>query len=206
MWNLANILTVSRLATLPLIVALIWPGLETRETSFWAAILYVASGILDVVDGAVARRTNTVTVVGKFLDPLADKLFYIVTLIALLQLPEPRIAAWMVMVVVIRELSITGLRSIAVSEGIVIGAERGGKYKTSFATAGTCALLIHYPYMVNFGFASAVVDPHSVGMWITYISLIYSVTSGIGYVRGFAQAHKSRRDAPSSLGYASSSS
>src|SRR5437868_2223374 len=85
-WTLPNTITLSRIATLPIVVALVWPGYETRETCFWASVIYAASGVLDIVDGALARRIGQVTVMGKFLDPLADKLFYLVTLIALLQL------------------------------------------------------------------------------------------------------------------------
>jgi CDP-diacylglycerol---glycerol-3-phosphate 3-phosphatidyltransferase len=188
MWNLANILTMARLGTLPVILLFIWPGFESRETSMWAAILYGLSGVVDIVDGAVARRTNTVTIIGKFLDPLADKLFYVVTLVALLQLPDPRIPAWMVMVIVVRELSITGLRSIAISEGVVIAAEQGGKFKTTFSTAGMCALLVHYPYMINFGFVTSLIHPHVIGMWITTISMFFSLTSGFGYIYRFTHA------------------
>src|SRR5262245_39678270 len=120
MWNLPNMLTMARLGLLPIIVALVWPGLETRATCLWAGVLYASGGILDMADGWAARRFQQVTVLGKFLDPLADKLFHLVTLIALLQLPGPRVPPWVVMLFLARELAVTGLRGIAVSEGIVI--------------------------------------------------------------------------------------
>jgi CDP-diacylglycerol---glycerol-3-phosphate 3-phosphatidyltransferase len=191
-WNLPNILTVARLAALPAIVALIWPGIESRETCFWAALTYVVAATLDVVDGAVARRTNQVTVLGKFLDPLADKLFYLITLLALMQLQGPRVPAWLVMIVLARELAITGLRGIAASEGIVIAAGDGGKVKTAFATVGAVALLIHYPYFVNFGFTAFTVDLHRAGLWVTYISVGFAVTSAVDYYVGFTGALKAR--------------
>lgn len=195
MWNLPNIITMARIACLPLIVMLVWPGIESRMTCFWAAILYSVAGLSDLVDGMLARRLNQVTVIGKFLDPLADKLFYLVTMLALLQLPGPRIPLWVVMVVLVRELAITGLRAIAVTEGVVIAAGDGGKMKTSFATVGMACLLAHYPYYVNFGFAAAELDFHVIGLWITFISVAFSLTSGVGYLRGFSAALRARSSA-----------
>lgn len=195
-WNIPNILTAARLALLPLVVALIWPGIESRETTFWAGIVYAIAGALDMVDGAIARRTNQVTVLGKFLDPLADKLFYLVTLIALMQLPGAWVPGWVVMIALARELTITGLRGIAVTEGIVIAAGEGGKVKTTFATVGVCGLLIHYPYMVSSGFGAYLIHPYNLGVIITYVSVAFSITSAIGYVRGFLDALKQRTVQP----------
>lgn len=188
MWTLPNILTMARLGCLPIILALIWPGIESRATCFWAAVIYGVAGITDLLDGAIARKLGQVTVMGKFLDPLSDKLFYLVTMLGLLQLPGPRIPLWIVMVVLIRELSITGLRAIAVGEGIVIAAGEGGKMKTTFATIGMVALLTNYQYIVHAGFAMGQVNFHVVGLWVTYISVAFSVVSGVNYVRGFVQS------------------
>ena len=192
MWTAANILTMGRLAVLPAIVVLIWPGIESRETCFWAAVLYAVGGWLDLVDGYVARRWHQVTVLGKFLDPLADKLFHLVTLIGLLQLPGPRVPPWVVMILLTRELAITGLRGIAVSEGVVIAAGQGGKLKTAFASFGTVGLLLHYPYVINYGFAAQMVDFHLVGLWLTYMAVASSVISGTEYVVGFVRARGKR--------------
>lgn len=188
MWNVPNILTMARLGLLPVIVALVWPGIENRHTCFLAALVYAFGGVLDMVDGFIARRFQLVTAFGKFLDPLADKLFYLVTLIALLQLPGPRVPPWVVMIMLTRELAITGLRGIAVTEGIVIAAGEGGKVKTTFGTVGVVGLLIHYPYVVNYGFFAQNVDFHLAGLWLTYISLFFSISSALGYVRGFLSA------------------
>ena len=191
-WTLPNIVTMARLGLLPFIVALVWPGIETRETCFWAATLYMVGGVLDMVDGLLARRRNQVTVLGKFLDPLADKLFYLITLIALLQLQGPRVPPWLVMIVVARELAITGLRAIAASEGIVIAAGEGGKMKTTLATIGTIGLLLHYPYLINFGPFAAMIDMHRTGLWVTYFSVAFSLSSAAEYIVGFSRALKSR--------------
>ncbi|MBN1960512.1 MAG: CDP-diacylglycerol--glycerol-3-phosphate 3-phosphatidyltransferase [Deltaproteobacteria bacterium] len=191
-WTLPNVITIARLGLLPFIVFLIWPGIENRETCFWAAVIYTIGGVLDVLDGILARRRNEVTVLGKFLDPLADKLFYLVTLIALMQLQEPRVPAWLVMIVLARELAITGLRGIAASDGIVIAAGGGGKMKTTLATVGMVGLLIHYPYFINFGPFSALIDMHYIGLWLTYISIAFSISSGIEYLVGFNKAMRAR--------------
>ena len=190
MWTIPNILTLARICVLPLIVYLIWPGIETRETCFWAGLLYAASGILDIVDGAIARLTNSVTTLGKFLDPLADKVFHLVTLIALLQLPGPRVPLWIVALFIVRELAVTGLRAIAASEGVVIAAGGGGKVKTTFGTLGTIGLLMHYTYIIDWGFFVTPVSLHRLGLALTYISVIYSIGSAITYCRHFASAHR----------------
>lgn len=193
-WTLANIITLARLGLLPIIVVLIWPGIESRETCFWASIIYALGGLLDIVDGILARKRNQVTVLGKFLDPLADKLFYLVVLIALLQLQGPRVPPWLVMIVLARELAITGLRGIAASEGFVIAAGEGGKMKTTLATVGMVGLLLHYPYLVNFGLFSTMFDLHRTGLWVTYFSVGFSVTSGFDYILGFSRALRTGRD------------
>ncbi|OGQ83919.1 MAG: CDP-diacylglycerol--glycerol-3-phosphate 3-phosphatidyltransferase [Deltaproteobacteria bacterium RIFOXYA12_FULL_58_15] len=192
MWrNIPNLLSLARIAAIPVIVILIWPGIESAHTCFWATVIYAIAGITDLIDGAIARRTNQVTILGKFLDPLSDKLFYLVTMVALLQLPGPRVPPWLVMIVLVRELTITGLRAIAMSEGIVIDAKEGGKIKTTFATIGMCGLLLHYEYVINFGPIQEQVSFHLIGLWITFLSVVFSLTSGFGYIRGFVRGVQS---------------
>ncbi len=189
-WTLPNIVTASRLLLLPFVVILVWPSVESPKSCFWAAMIYVLGGLLDVLDGILARHRNQVTVLGKFLDPLADKLFYLVALIALLQLTPPRVPAILVMIVLARELSITGLRGIAASDGVVIPAGEGGKMKTTLATIGIVALLLHYPYEVDFGFFAVMIDMHRVGLWVTYISVAFALVSAAQYCLGFGRARK----------------
>ena len=186
--NLPNGITLLRLGCLPGVLWLMWPGRATPIGTFWAAAVYVVAGIGDVVDGALARRTGQVTQLGKFLDPLVDKVFYLVTLIALLQLPGPWVPAWVVMLHFVREFAITGLRGIAAAEGIVIAAGQGGKLKTSLATAGIVALILHYPYLIDLGFNAYVVDASLVGLWLTYLALILSWLSAFAYMAGFLRA------------------
>ena len=191
-WTLPNVLTLARIALLPAVVVLIWPGVENRYTCFWAAVFYLAGSLTDVVDGYLARRWGQVTVLGKFLDPLADKLFYLVPMVALLQFQPPRIPVWVVLVVLIRELTVTGLRGIAMSEGIVIAAGEGGKLKTFLGSIGMFALLVHSPSLVDFGPGAAEVSFHRLGLLITYLSVAFSVVSAFQYVRDFTRSVNAR--------------
>lgn len=186
--NLPNLLTLSRLLLLPLIVFLLWPPYVDGQRAFCAAIAFIVAGIFDVVDGALARRTGQVTTIGKFLDPLADKLLYLVTYSALVALPGTWAPAWILMVTVSRELIITGLRAIASAQGIVIAAGQGGKIKTSFGTAGLASLIIHYPFYVPLGIGTYCVDAQLVGYVLTLFSLFFSITSAAEYIAAFARA------------------
>ena len=140
-----------------------------------AALFLGMAFVTDFLDGYFARRYSAVTVTGKILDPLADKILVIVTMIMLL--PMGRIPAWIVMLIVVRELAVTGLRSIAVTEGIVIQASALGKYKTVFQCSATIALCLHYVYLG--------VDLHLVGMSLLWIALAFTLWSGWAYFRDF---------------------
>jgi CDP-diacylglycerol---glycerol-3-phosphate 3-phosphatidyltransferase len=141
---------------------------------------------------------NVVSVLGKFLDPLADKLLVMASLIWMV--PMGRIAEWAVVLLLAREISVTGLRSIASSEGVVIAAGGGGKSKTALQMIGILCLILGYPYHLNLGFYDlGVVDLVYVGRWLIYISLIFSIVSAFQYVGLFAEAveAKERRQAES---------
>ena len=124
--NAPNAITAARIAMIPLILAFTY--YEGRVNSFVAGGLFALTGATDFLDGWLARRTGKVTVVGKFLDPLADKLIVMSVLIMLVHLG--RVPAWLVILILAREFTVTGLRTMAMSEGIVIAAGQEGKYKT----------------------------------------------------------------------------
>jgi CDP-diacylglycerol--glycerol-3-phosphate 3-phosphatidyltransferase len=126
---------------------------------------------------------NLVTVIGKFLDPLADKLIAMSALVMLVHLG--RVEAWVVILLLTREFAVTGLRTIAMSEGIVIAAGREGKYKTALQLAAIVFLLLHYRYPIDFIFATLDVDANRVGTLLLYVSVVFSVWSAIVYTRGF---------------------
>jgi len=166
-------LTLIRLVCIPAVVICLY--LQGPVSSFLAALFVGMAFITDILDGYFARKYGAVTVLGKFLDPLADKILVCLTMIMLI--PLGRIYVWMVMVIIARELAITGLRSIAVSEGVVIQASALGKYKTIFQSIAIIGLCLHYEYFgVNF---------HIVGMFFLWIAIFMTIWSGVAYFRHF---------------------
>lgn len=191
-FNLPNLLTLGRIAVIPFVLWLLDRG--TPSACAWAAIVYSLAALTDLLDGYLARRLNVVSVLGKFLDPLADKLLVMASLVWMV--PMGRIAAWAVVLLLAREISITGLRGIASSEGVVIAAGEGGKSKTALQMIGILCLIIGYPYALDLGLVDlGVVDLVTVGRTLVYISLVFSVTSAFQYIGVFAAAveAKSRR-------------
>ncbi|MFV0422099.1 CDP-diacylglycerol--glycerol-3-phosphate 3-phosphatidyltransferase [Oleidesulfovibrio sp.] len=173
MFTLANKITLFRILIVPLIVLLLYfPG---RITCLLAMIGFMLASISDMLDGHIARKSNTVTSFGKFLDPLADKLLISSVLVMLSALGW--VPAWVVIVIICRELIVTGLRAIAADEGVVIAADKFGKMKTILQMLALTPLLLHYPW---FGF-----DPNPIGQILLYMALILTVFSGGNYLYAF---------------------
>jgi CDP-diacylglycerol--glycerol-3-phosphate 3-phosphatidyltransferase len=184
-WNIPNILTLMRIAAIPLMVLLLMTG--ERESSFWAAALFSAASFTDWLDGYLARRMGIVTVFGKFLDPIADKLIVMAALIMII--PLGRVPAWIVLIILGREIIITGLRGIASSEGIVIEASDLGKFKTIFQIVAIIALLLHYDYHWFFSAGHPLLhaNMHNVGMFYLWIAFVITVWSGVDYLFKFVR-------------------
>lgn len=183
--NLPNILTMLRIAAIPLLAGLLLS--PSREAGFWAAAVFAVASITDWLDGYLARRMGIVTVFGKFLDPIADKLIVMAAMIMIL--PFGRVPAWIVLVILGREIIITGLRGIASSEGIVIQASDLGKFKTIFQIVAILGLLLHYEYNWFFGIAHPLlhVNMHNVGMFYLWIATALTVWSGVDYLAKFVK-------------------
>ncbi len=181
--NLPNLLTLGRIAAVPLIVILLLS--PSREAGFWAAAVFSLAAITDWLDGWLARRWQVVTVLGKFLDPLADKLIVMAALIMLI--PHERVPAWAVFVILAREMVVTGLRSIASSEGIVIAASDLGKFKTIFQMVAIIGLLLHYDYYWFFGLRWELfhVSMHNAGIFYFWIAFALTAWSGGDYLVKF---------------------
>ncbi|ATB40572.1 CDP-diacylglycerol--glycerol-3-phosphate 3-phosphatidyltransferase [Cystobacter fuscus] len=180
-WNLPNMLTLGRIALIPLFV---WLTYEADPLdSLLAAAVFAVAAITDIVDGYLARRWNLITVVGKFMDPLADKLIAMAALVMMVRLG--RIAAWVVIVLLAREFIVSGLRTIAASEGMVIAAGQEGKWKTSLQLVGIISLCVHYEHPVDMGFYAAPVNFNKVGQVLVYLSGAFSVWSAVVYFRAF---------------------
>jgi CDP-diacylglycerol--glycerol-3-phosphate 3-phosphatidyltransferase len=172
-----NLLTLIRIGTVPLLVVLLlFPG---PAPSAVAAAVFFAASITDFLDGYIARNYGSGSTVGKFLDPLADKLVVTSALIMLSGIPRtPRIPAWIVAVLVSREILVTGLRAVVAAEGRVIAAEELGKYKMVLQVMAVQGLLIHYTYFD--------IDFFAAGLFILWIALVLSIWSGVEYfVTGF---------------------
>lgn len=182
-FNLPNTLTMMRIAAIPLLAALLMS--PSKESGFWAAAVFALASITDWLDGYLARRMGIVTVFGKFLDPIADKLIVMAALVMIL--PFERVPAWMVLVILGREMIITGLRGIASSEGIVIQASDLGKFKTIFQLVAILGLILHYDYNWFFGIAHPLltVNMHNIGMFYLWIATILTIWSGVDYLARF---------------------
>ena len=183
--NIPNILTMTRIAAIPLLAGLLMS--PSRSAGFWAAAVFSLASITDWLDGYLARRLGIVTVFGKFLDPIADKLIVMAALIMIL--PFDRVPAWMVLLILGREIIITGLRGIASSEGIVIQASDLGKFKTIFQLVAIIGLLLHYNYNWLFGIQHPffIVNMHNVGMFFLWIATLLTVWSGADYLTRFVR-------------------
>ncbi len=172
-FNLPNMITILRIGVIPVLFLLLYaPG---PVMSLVITVLFIAAALTDLLDGYIARRYKIVTTMGKFLDPIADKL--IVNTAMILMIPIGRIPAWIVAVIIIRDFAVDGIRNIASSEGMVIQASALGKRKTLCQIFAVSALMIHYPFIGA--------DAHAVGMVILYIALILTITSGLDYFLKF---------------------
>jgi CDP-diacylglycerol--glycerol-3-phosphate 3-phosphatidyltransferase len=180
-WNLPNMLTLGRILLIPLFV---WYMYDADPFySLMAGVVFAVAAITDIVDGYLARKWNLITVVGKFMDPLADKLIAMAALVMLVRLG--RIAAWVVIVLLARELIVSGLRTIAASEGMVIAAGQEGKWKTSLQLVGIISLCVHYVHPLDLGYRVVPVDYNIVGQVLVYLSGAFSVWSAVVYFRAF---------------------
>lgn len=179
--NLPNKLTLSRIILIPIFILLLslpysfgeWDiGNTTLPVShFIAALIFIIASATDWVDGYYARKHNLITNLGKFLDPLADKLLVSAALIMLVEMDLA--AAWVVIVIISREFAVTGLRLVAAGEGIVLAAGSMGKLKTATQMIAITILLLH-----NFPFSYL---HFPLGTIMLYLALIFTVISGIDY-------------------------
>jgi CDP-diacylglycerol--glycerol-3-phosphate 3-phosphatidyltransferase len=179
--NAPNLITLARIALIPWFLYLLY--YENRHNSFLAAAIYSVAALSDWVDGWLARVSGKVTTLGKFLDPLADKVIVLSALVMLVRLG--RAPVWVVVVILAREFLISGLRTIAVSEGLVISASQGGKWKTSLQLTGIICLMLHYHFAIDWIFGTVMTDFQAVGLTLLYLSLVPGIVSAIDYVRAF---------------------
>lgn len=188
--NLPNLLTIMRVLMIPVVMLLLVGA--TPRMCFWAALVYTLAVITDALDGWLARRQGLNSLFGKFLDPLADKLIVMAILIVLVDMD--RVPAWLVILIIARELSISTLRSIAVGQGMIIAAGRGGKDKTAIQMVALLLLVLHFPYYLYFGLFTIQVDLHEAGMVLLYVSVFFALASAFQYVQAFLTYRTSKVD------------
>ena len=170
----ANRITMMRIgAVLPILLLIHFPNVYT---CWIAMILFVAAAIGDDKENIEriygdSRREKQVPNFGKFLDPLADKLLICSILIEMVGLGW--VPAWIVIIIIIRELAVTGLRAVAADKGVVIAADWYGKWKTVFQIIAMVPLLIHFPVLG--------LPVHLIGTVVLYIALVLTIFSGCNY-------------------------
>jgi CDP-diacylglycerol--glycerol-3-phosphate 3-phosphatidyltransferase len=167
--DFADQLTVARAASVPVVVLLFAWNFDGHD--YWATALFIAAMSTDWFDGRIARRSGRTSQLGSLLDPVADKLLVVATLIVLID--QGVFPAWMVAAIVVRELLISGLRQAALQRGVVISARDLGKLKT-WAQAIAAALG---------GFAAAGAWDHRIAWWALLVALVLTWVSGLDYAR-----------------------
>ncbi len=167
--NLPNLITLLRIFLIPVFILVFLTPTEARSMA--AAVIFLIASLTDLMDGYLARRWKQITKLGKFLDPIADKFLILAALILLVDFH--RVSSWIAIVIIGRELAVTGLRAIASSSGIVIAADEAGKYKMVIQTISIVLLILGYKIgTINF---------HVWGTFLLWISMILAILSGVQY-------------------------
>jgi len=199
--NLPNSITLSRIAMIPLLLWILsthFPWQQRGEQEMLASILFVLASITDGLDGYLARKRGQITTMGMLLDPIADKIMVTGALIALVAYNPQVVKVWIVVVIIGREFLISGLRSIASSEGFTIQASDLGKLKTvTQIVAVVSAILAHHWNQWVFGLVVLPIRWFAVAA--IYFTVLVSIISAIDYFVGFWKrvdhASKDRRKA-----------
>lgn len=178
-WNLPNQLTLGRILLVPVVLVLL--ALETKWSCFFAFVVFAVASFTDLVDGYLARRGGQVTNLGKLLDPLADKVLVTSVLIMLVELDW--VSAWIAIIIICRDMMVTGLRAMAADSGIVIAADKYGKLKTILQLMALGPLILHYPWLG--------LPLETIGQILLYIALVLTVFSGVNYFVLFFKAQYS---------------
>lgn len=177
--NLANKITISRILATPVFLFFLIPGWFGQFFGLdqWgryaAAAIFILASITDMVDGNIARKHNMVTELGKFLDPVADKLLVTAALIAFVK--TDNLSVWVVFIIIAREFIVTGFRVIAAGRGIIIAADKWGKFKTIIQIVAIVAILIR-------NFPISLITDFPLGMVLMYIAVVLTVISGVNYI------------------------
>jgi CDP-diacylglycerol--glycerol-3-phosphate 3-phosphatidyltransferase len=162
--NLPIFLTLLRILLIPVLVVVLLTPFEGKELI--AFTIFVLAAITDSLDGILARRRKQITAVGKLLDPIADKLLIASVFICLIELGI--VPAWMVVIILGREIAVTGFRALASSKGVIISASRIGKLKMLFESITIGLLILGVKYLGEFYVLS------QIGLWIVIVTAVVS--------------------------------
>ncbi|MEP6960201.1 MAG: CDP-diacylglycerol--glycerol-3-phosphate 3-phosphatidyltransferase [Nitrospirota bacterium] len=173
--NLPNFITFTRILLIPVFVVLF--ATPTPDRSLSAAVVFVIAAVTDMLDGYLARRNGQVTTLGMLLDPIADKLLVLSALILLVNVD--RVSALVAILIIAREVAVTGIRAIAAGEGMVIAAETTGKYKMALQVVAITLLVLEGTGLAELG------NLHLAGIVTLYLSLVLGYISGGQYVWSF---------------------
>jgi len=173
--NLPNFLTLVRILLIPVFVVIFLA--PTPDRSLLAAVIFTVAAVTNLLDGYIARRTGQVTKLGKLLDPLADKLLVLSALILLVNID--RVSAVVALLIIARELAVTGIRAIAAGERLIIAAEVTGKYKMALQVIAIVLLILEGTGLAELG------NLHLAGTGTLYLSLVLGYISGGQYVWSF---------------------
>ena len=173
--NLPNLLTLIRICLIPVFIVLFVS--PTPDQSLAAAVIFTVAAATDWLDGYIARRTGQITTLGKLLDPIADKLLVLSALILLMNVD--RVSALVVLLIIAREVAVTGIRAIAAGEGMIIPAETTGKYKMALQVVAIILLILEGTGLAELG------NMHLAGTGTLYVSLVLGYISGGQYVGSF---------------------
>lgn len=185
--NLPNKLTVLRVILVP--VFLIFTYVSAIPCHYiLALVVFAAASITDMLDGKIARKHNLVTNFGKFLDPLADKILVISALMAFVDIKDYRLSAIPVIIIIIREFTVSGLRLVTASEGVVVAAGIWGKLKTAFTMVGIVAVLLCLSIRYDFTISPENCIWDSVMLCcdvIIWIAAVLTIISGVVYLKEY---------------------
>ncbi|AEG60195.1 CDP-diacylglycerol--glycerol-3-phosphate 3-phosphatidyltransferase [Desulforamulus ruminis] len=168
--NLPNRLTLARIFLIPIFLAVV--TLRIKYGDMIAAGVFVLAASTDGLDGYIARKNKQITTLGKFMDPLADKLLVSAALIVLVELGH--LSAWVAVIIIGREFAVTGLRAIAAAEGVIISASKLGKWKTVSQIIAIVAMFLHNITLTIFGF--------DFGMAAMAVAVFFTIWSGVDYL------------------------
>jgi len=166
--NLPNWITVFRILLIPVFMTLLLGAVDNGAAL--AAVVFALAAASDSLDGYFARRRRQTTVLGAFLDPLADKLLVTAALLALIELNK--LSAWVAMVIIAREFAVSGLRMVAAAESVIIPASQWGKIKTASQMLAIMALILEVPGELL---------GRSSGWWLLMLAVVLTVLSGVDY-------------------------